>query len=230
VLSHTGKTGYTAQALAAARSAGAAVVHLTAIGNGGDLETVAPETSYAYTASHTGALLRLAQLAVAQGADLGDLAAVPDAVARVLAAPGPVVAPPRRLLELTGAGPNGWTAAEGALKVREAAYVATEGLSSEQFLHGPSVALDEQDTLVVLDGGGPGAERTEAIAGAMEVTGARVVRLSERDLGEPLSVFALTVWVQRIAVELAEARGVSPDRFRYEEDPAREQAIESLGF
>jgi glucosamine--fructose-6-phosphate aminotransferase (isomerizing) len=230
VLSHTGKTGYTAQALAAARSAGAAVVHVTAIGNGGDLETVTPETSYAYTASHTGALMRLAQLAVAQGADLGDLAAVPDAVARVLAAPGPVVAPPRRLLELTGAGPNGWTAAEGALKVREAAYVATEGLSSEQFLHGPSVALDEQDTLVVLDGGGPGAERTEAIAGAMEVTGARVVRLSERDLGEPLSVFALTVWVQRIAVELAEARGVSPDRFRYEEDPAREQAIESLGF
>ena len=230
VLSHTGKTGYTAQALAAARSAGAAVVHVTAIGNGGDLETVTPETSYAYTASHTGALMRLAQLAVAQGAELGDLAAVPDAVRRVLAAPGPVVDPPRRLLELTGAGPNGWTAAEGALKVREAAYVATEGLSSEQFLHGPSVALDEQDTLVVLDGGGPGAERTEAIAGAMEVTGARVVRLSERDLGEPLSVFALTVWVQRIAVELAEARGVSPDRFRYEEDPAREQAIESLGF
>jgi glucosamine--fructose-6-phosphate aminotransferase (isomerizing) len=38
------------------------------------------------------------------------------------------------------------------------------------------------------------------------------------------------VWVQRIAVELAEARGVSPDRLRYEEDPAREQAIESLGF
>ena len=64
----------------------------------------------------------------------------------------------------------------------------------------------------------------------MEVTGARVVRLSERDLGEALSVFALTVWVQRIAVELAEARGVSPDRFRYEEDPARERAIESLGF
>jgi glucosamine--fructose-6-phosphate aminotransferase (isomerizing) len=64
----------------------------------------------------------------------------------------------------------------------------------------------------------------------MKVTGARVVRLSERDLGEALSVFPLTVWVQRIAVELAEARGVSPDRFRYEEDPRREEAIESLGF
>ncbi len=66
-----------------------------------------------------------------------------------------VKAPPR-LLELTGAGPNQWTAAEGALKVRETSRVATEGLSVEQFFHGPSVAVDERDTLVCLDGGGPG--------------------------------------------------------------------------
>ena len=230
VLSHTGHTGYTAQTLEAARAAGAAIVHVTGIGAGGDLETVAPETSYAYTASHTGALLRLAQIAEELGAALGDLAAVPDAVARVLDAPGADVDPPDRLLELIGAGPNAWTAQEGALKIREASYVATEGMSSEQFLHGPSVALDRQDTLVVLDGGGPAAARTEAIASAMEVTGARVVRIAERDLGEPLSVFALTVWVQRIALELSQARGVSPDRFRYEEDPRREQAVESLGF
>jgi glucosamine--fructose-6-phosphate aminotransferase (isomerizing) len=230
VLSHTGHTGYTAQTLQAAREAGAAVVHVTGIGAGGDVETVAPETSYAYTASHAGALLRLAQIAAALGAALGDLAAVPDAVARVLDAPGLDIDPPARLLELIGAGPNAWTAQEGALKIREASYVATEGLSSEQFLHGPSVALDAQDTLVVLDGGGPAAARTEAIASAMEVTGARVVRVAERDLGEALSVFALTVWVQRIALELSQARGVSPDRFRYEEDPRREQAVESLGF
>jgi glucosamine--fructose-6-phosphate aminotransferase (isomerizing) len=230
VLSHTGHTGYTAQSLDAARDAGAAIVHITGIGAGGDVETVAPETSYAYTASHTGALLRLAQIAEALGAALGDLAAVPEAVTRVLDAPGADVAPPDRLLELIGAGPNAWTAQEGALKIREASYVATEGLSSEQFLHGPSVALDGQDTLVVLDGGGPAAARTEAIASAMEVTDARVVRIAERDLGEPLSVFALTVWVQRIALELSQARGVSPDRFRYEEDPRREQAVESLGF
>jgi glutamine---fructose-6-phosphate transaminase (isomerizing) len=230
VLSHTGTTGYTAHALGDARDAGAAVVHVTAIGNGGDLETVVPETSYAYTASHTAALMRLAQVAAALGADLGDLDAVPDAVARVLAAGGPVVDVPERLLELMGAGPNAWTAAEGALKIREASYVMTEGLSAEQFLHGPSVALDGRDTLVALDGGGPGAARTQAIAGAMEAIGAHVVRIAEPDLGEALSIFALTVWVQRIAVELSEARGVSPDRFRYEEDPRREQAIESLGF
>jgi len=230
VLSHTANTGYSMHMLTRAREAGAAVVHISAVGNGGDLETVSPEESYAYTVSHTGAMARLAQIATALGAQLGDLSAVPARVAAVLEQPAPLIDPPRRLVELIGAGPNAWTAQEGALKIREASYLAAEGLSSEQFFHGPSVALDAQDTLVVLDGGGPAADRTEAIASAVEATGARVVRFRERDLGEALSVFALTVVVQRIALELAEARGVSPDRFRYEEDARREAAFEAVGF
>jgi glutamine---fructose-6-phosphate transaminase (isomerizing) len=230
VLSHTGGTGYSRQVLERARADGAEVVHISGVGNGGNLETTPPEASYAYTASHTAAMLRLAQLAVAFGANL-DLEAVPDAVAAVLGRDGRLLgAPPERLVELIGAGPNAWTAQEGSLKIREASYVAAEGLSAEQFFHGPSVALDARDALVVLDGGGPMADRVEAIAAALEVTGARVVRFSERGLGEPLSVFPLTVAVQRIALELAEARGVSPDRFRYEEDPRREKAFEALGF
>ena len=230
VLSHTGSTGYSMEMLERARAAGAATLHVSGAGKGGDVETVAAEQSYAYTVSHTGALLRLAQIATALGARLGDLAAVPDRVAAVLDAPGPLIDPPQRLVELIGAGPNAWTAQEGALKIREASYVAAEGLSSEQFFHGPSVALDEQDTLVVLDGGGPGADRTATIAAAVEVTGANVVRFSQRDLGEQLSVFPLTAVVQRIAAELADARGVSPDRFRYEQDARREQAFEGVGF
>jgi glucosamine--fructose-6-phosphate aminotransferase (isomerizing) len=230
VLSHTGGTGYSMTMLERAREAGAETLHVSGIGNGGELETVAAEASYAYTASHTGAMVRLAQIATALGARLGPLEDVPQRVAAVLDLPGPLIEVPDRLVELIGAGPNGWTAQEGALKIREASYVAAEGLSSEQFFHGPSVALDEQDTLVVLDGGGPAADRTEAIAGAVQVTGARVARFAERDLSEALSVFPLTVVVQRIAVELAEARGVSPDRFRYEEDPRREAAFEALGF
>jgi glucosamine--fructose-6-phosphate aminotransferase (isomerizing) len=231
VLSHTGHTGYSVDVLERARAADAAVVHISAIGAGGDVETVAAETSYAYTASHTAALLRLAQIAQALGADLGDLSAVPGAVAAVLNRPGPLVGDvPARLVELIGAGPNAWTAQEGSLKIREAAYVAAEGLSAEQFFHGPSVALDAADTLVVLEGGGPMAARTAAIAVALEATGARVLRFTEPGLGEPLSIFALTVVVQRIALELAEARGVSPDRFRFEEDPGREEAFEAVGF
>jgi len=230
VLSHTGGTGYSMAMLERARDAGAETLHVSGVGNGGALETVAAEASYAYTASHTGALVRLAQLATALGADLGPLDGIPERVGAVLDLPGSLIGVPRRLVELIGAGPNGWTAQEGALKIREASYVAAEGLSSEQFFHGPSVALDEQDTLVVLDGGGPMAERTEAIAAAVEVTGAHVARFPQRELGEALSVFPLTVVVQRIALELAEARGVSPDRFRYEEDPRREAAFEALGF
>ncbi len=230
VLSHTGGTGYSMAMLERARDAGAATVHVSGVGKGGELETVVAEASYAYTASHTGALLRLAQLAVVLGADLGPIDDVAARVAAVLDLPGPLIGVPDRLVELIGAGPNGWTAQEGALKIREASYVAAEGLSSEQFFHGPSVALDEQDTLVVLDGGGPMADRTEAIAAAVEVTGANVVRFPQRELGEALSVFPLTVVVQRIALELSEARGVSPDRFRYEHDPRREAAFEALGF
>ena len=230
VLSHTGGTGYSMAMLERAREAGAETLHVSGIGKGGELETVAAEASYAYTASHTGALLRLAQLAAALGAELGPMAGIPERVAAVLDLPAPLIEVPDRLVELIGAGPNGWTAQEGALKIREASYVAAEGLSSEQFFHGPSVALDEQDTLVVLDGGGPMADRTEAIAAAVEVTGATVARFPQRELGEALSVFPLTVVVQRIALELSEARGVSPDRFRYEQDPRREAAFEALGF
>jgi glucosamine--fructose-6-phosphate aminotransferase (isomerizing) len=230
VLSHTGGTGYSMQMLERARRAGAAALHISGIGNGGELETVAPEASYAYTASHTGAMLRLAQIAGALGAQLGPVDAIPERVADVLERSAPLIGVPGRLVELIGAGPNAWTAQEGALKIREASYLAAEGLSSEQFFHGPSVALDEQDTLVVLDGGGPAADRTEAIASAVEAAGARVERFAERELGEALSVFPLTVVVQRIALELAEARGVSPDRFRYEEDPRRQAAFEGVGF
>jgi glucosamine--fructose-6-phosphate aminotransferase (isomerizing) len=230
VLSHTGGTGYSMTMLERAREAGAETVFISGIGNGGDLETVAAEESYAYTASHTAAMLVLAQIATRLGAQLGRLDTIPERVAAVLDLPAPLVEVPGRLLELIGAGPNGWTAQEGALKIREASYVAAEGLSSEQFFHGPSVALDEQDTLVVLDGGGPMTARTESIAAAVEVTGAKVVRFAQPDLGEALSVFPLTAVVQRIALDLSESRGVSPDRFRYEEDERREAAFEAVGF
>src|SRR5439155_26650663 len=98
------------------------------------------------------------QLARVLGAPLEGLEDVPAAVEASLER-DLAVEPPPRLLELIGAGPNQWTAAEGALKIRETSRVATEGLSVEQFFHGPSVAMDERDTLVCLDGGGPGSER-----------------------------------------------------------------------
>ncbi len=230
LLSHTGEKRHSADLLARAARDGVPTVAIGGIGTRGTtLETVEVETSSAYTASHLDALLRLAQLAVALGASLGDLDAVPDAVAATLAGPSPVAAAPRRLLEFTGAGPNAWTAAEGALKLRETARIATQGLMVEQLHHGPAVALGPDDALVALDGGGPGASRVAEVADAAEASGATVHRVVARDLGEPLSIFPLTVAVQRIALELAEAADTDPDAFGYDV-PGREAIWEPLGF
>ena len=202
------------------------VVVIGGVGSPGvDLETVEPERCAAFTASHLGALLRAAQLANALGASL-PLEAVPGVVESALGRDLGIV-PPGRLLELIGAGPNQWTAAEGALKVRETARVATEGLSVEQFFHGPSVAVDGRDTLVALDGGGPGVTRLNEVVGAAEACGTSVHLFSEPELGEALSVFPLTVIVQRIALELAEQLGTDPDAFGYDV-PGRKEAWTTL--
>ena len=215
VFTHTGAKRYTAQATQRARSRGAEIVQVSGVGVAdADLVTVPQERSSAYTASHLGALLRAAQLARALGADLPGLGEVPASAERASRhrEDGRPV-PPQRLIEFIGGGINQWTAAEGALKIREAAYVASEGLAVEQFLHGPSVALGRDDRLVCLDGGGAWSARIAEVAQAAEEAGVPVTRVTEDRLGELLSIFPLTVAVQRIALEAAETLGVNPDTF-----------------
>jgi glucosamine--fructose-6-phosphate aminotransferase (isomerizing) len=212
VLSHTGTRQYTNGSRSLADKAGATTLLISGIGvEGADLLTVEQEESAAFTSSHTGAMLRLAQLAVALGADLGPLADVPAGVQAVLDGDGLGIEPPQRLIEFMGGGPNQYAAAEGSLKVREAAYCAAEGLSVEQFLHGPSVALGAGDVLVGLDGGGASSARLEEVAAATRQAGAHTVVARHAELGEELSVFPLTVVVQRIALELAEQLDRNPD-------------------
>jgi glucosamine--fructose-6-phosphate aminotransferase (isomerizing) len=215
--SHTGAKRYTAQAVQRARGQGAEVIQICGIGvDGADLVTVERERSSAYTASHLGALLRAAQLARALGADLPRLGQVPEAVDHAYRSTGDdyqPAPPPSRLIEFIGGGINQWTAAEGALKIREAAYVASEGLGVEQFLHGSSVALGEHDRLVCLDGGGAWSARIAEVAAAAADSGTPVTRVGHDALGELLSIFPLTVAVQRIALQAAETLGVNPDTF-----------------
>ena len=215
VFTHTGAKRYSAQATQRARAMGAEIVQISGVGVAdADLATVPQERSSAYTASHLGALLRAAQLARALGADLPGLDEVPASAERAYRDredERPV--PPKRLIEFIGGGINQWTAAEGALKIREAAYVASEGLAVEQFLHGPSVALGQFDRMVCLDGGGAWSARIADVAQAAEEAGVPVTRVTEDRLGELLSIFPLTVAVQRIALESAETLGIDPDTF-----------------
>ncbi|HWH43489.1 MAG TPA: SIS domain-containing protein [Thermoleophilaceae bacterium] len=230
LLSHRGTKRHAGTLSEDARARGVTVVAIGGVGApGADIETVAQEESAAYTASHLGALMRLAQVAAALGADLGDLDAVPDAVAAALAEAGAGVEPPERLLQFTGEGPNRWTSAEGALKVRETAAVAADGLSAEQLLHGPVAALGPRDGLVALDGGGPGAARVAEVAAAAERSGVPVCTFRATALGEALSVFPLTAAVQRIALETAELLGTDPDAFGYDR-PERKAAFEGIAL
>jgi glutamine---fructose-6-phosphate transaminase (isomerizing) len=215
LLSHRGTKRYTSQVLESARAEGIPTVAIGGVdAPGADIETVAQETAGTFTASHLGALARLAQLAVSLGADLGELGALPAAVGAALEAPSPSVEAPERGLDFVGGGPNGWTAAEGALKVREAAHLFTAGWEAEQLLHGPSWALGSRDALVCLDGGGPGSARLAELADAIEGREARVYRFAAPELGEALSVFPLTVVVQRIALDFAVQLGTDPDNVR----------------
>ena len=213
LLSHRGTKLYTSEVLERARAAGVPTVVVSGRGNpDADLETVPAEVSAAFTASNLGALMRVAQLAEQLGGSLGPLDDVPDAVARELAQGPAGVKPPARLLEFAGVGINAWTAAEGALKIRETALVATEGLACESIIHGPAVALGADDALVCLDSG-TGSDRLKELADIARAQGAVVYEFARPELGEALSVFPLTVIVQKIAVEGAETLGTNPDRF-----------------
>ena len=229
LLSHRGWKRATSAVLAAAREHDVPTIVVSGQGSPGepDLETSPQETSATFTASHLGALARLAPLAAIHGAPLGALDDVPAAVAAELDGPPAGVPVPTRLLEYAGAGINAWTAAEGALKIAEAAFVASEGLAVEAVIHGPSAAIGEGDGLVCLDGGGPGSARVDDLTAVIAAHGAAVHRFDRTELGELLSIFPLTVVVQKIAAEAAEALGTNPDSMG-RDLPGRGAAWDSL--
>lgn len=76
LLSHRGWKWMTSDVLARARERGVETVVVAGDGVGADVHTSPQEVSATFTASHLGALLRLAQLAEHLGADLGSLADV----------------------------------------------------------------------------------------------------------------------------------------------------------
>jgi fructoselysine-6-P-deglycase FrlB-like protein len=99
---------------------------------------------------------------------------------------------------------RGWSvgiAHEAALKLREAAQVWTESYPAMEFRHGP-VATVDADSLVWIFGPAP-----RGLVGELENTGCLLV---QSDL-DPL--VALTS-AQRLAVAIAEAKDLDPDRPR----------------
>jgi glucosamine--fructose-6-phosphate aminotransferase (isomerizing) len=213
VVSHRGWKSYSAQALAAARAAGALTIAFT--GQGGDesmrradhlIATCEQEQSAAHTKSYTSALACLAVFAIhlaqgrgfvtpddAQRAEASvnstpgfiRIALQVEAQARAMAAP---LAKRARWMFL-GAGPNWATAREGALKVKETSYLTAEGFQIEQFLHGPIAEVDERSAVIAHLAGGPGDYRiVAALRAAGEIGALRVLVASHGAApGEPVA-------------------------------------------
>ncbi|WP_329037427.1 SIS domain-containing protein [Streptomyces sp. NBC_01725] len=100
---------------------------------------------------------------------------------------------------------QGWTvglANEGALKMREAALAWTESYPAMEYRHGP-ISITTEGTATWLLGPAP-----DGLADQVGATGGRWVA------GE-LDPLAELVRIQRLALALADARGLDPDRPRH---------------
>lgn len=131
-----------------------------------------------------------------------DVASLPDELAAALALALPVTVADHDHLVYLG---TGWTyglAQEAALKVREAAQAWSEAYPLLDYRHGP-LAVAHRGSLVWLFGAGD-----DALADDIRATGA-TVRVGT---GDPLVELVLA---QRLAVELAEHRGLDPDAPRH---------------
>jgi glutamine---fructose-6-phosphate transaminase (isomerizing) len=174
------------------------------------LATPAIEESLCHTASYTCAVAAIAAL---RGEDVSTL---PDAVAGALASePWRVGAHER--YAVVGAGRAWPTAAEATLKLREAAHVTAELHHTEELLHGHLAAIDESVRVLVLVPEGRAGERAHDVVSALDALGADHDELPCRHPVVDIVPF------QRLAVDLADARGVDADRIRWD-DPRWKQA------
>jgi glucosamine--fructose-6-phosphate aminotransferase (isomerizing) len=211
------ETSYAAAAYTMGMDARMRVLPITRRGGGliEALETVDKERSQTYTVSYTTALILLARLAGALGAEscaADVLAHVPQAVATAIEDPGTQAIPqPDRLLVLFGEGPASVTAREGALKVREASRFTAEGYDVEYLLHGSAVPLTREDHLVALSP--PDTDGlVDGVARAADTEGIHVTRVGEpSDLPPVLAQIPLVVRLQLLALRFAAERDQDPD-------------------
>ena len=171
IITHTGTTTASLEALRMARAAGALTLAITGQMSGEgvrgadfQIETCEQEVAFAYTKSYTTALAVLALLIItiavrrkfpSAGARAAELERVPSLMRETLALEPQVRefakrASPLARIEIFGSGVAWATASEAALKIKEACYIAAEGFELEEILHGPFSETDARGSLVGL--------------------------------------------------------------------------------
>jgi len=163
------------------------------------------EKSYCHTVSYTCAVAAGRAL---QGEDVGGFA---EAVERELVAQ-PLGASAHERFLVAGAGSDTATALEAVLKLREGAQVAAETHHTEQLLHGHLAAIDSSVRCFLLEGTVRAAERAANAADALRELGCEVTLVPTSHPVVDIVRF------QRLTCDLADARGVDPDRIRRDDE------------
>lgn len=130
-----------------------------------------------------------------------DVRALADQAELALAQPLPEGATSRTQFTFLGTGWSIGIANEAGLKLREASQSWAESYFGKEYRHGPISIADERSLVWVL------GERPEGLVEDVAATGAQV-QVAEVDPQVEL------VRIQRLAVELAAARGLDPDQPR----------------
>jgi glucosamine--fructose-6-phosphate aminotransferase (isomerizing) len=172
------------------------------------------EESYCHTASYTCAVAALEAL---RGEDVRWLRlAVEQALVDPLAGGNG----DWHRVAVVGAGRDWPTAQEAVLKLREGAYMAAQARHTEQILHGDLAAIDESVRVFVLEGEGRAAERAADLVRALGEIG------SPTTLVPTVHPVVDIVRFQLLTLELAESRGINPDKIR-RDDPRWDAARQS---
>jgi glucosamine--fructose-6-phosphate aminotransferase (isomerizing) len=232
-LSQSGATPEIVETAARMRRSGAVVVGITnepgsPLTLAGDLTLLTeagPELAVPATKTVTAQMLAVAAIAAAFDPSLvtmADLAALPDAVASLVADPSAAEAaaerwPQARRLIVTGRGLAYAAALETALKIKETARVHAEGLSSADLLHGPIAALDARLPVIVVSGGDRFSSDEAALEARLATEGVPYTVCGRRgDLplpaaSEVTTPILATVRGQQLALAASLLRGLNPD-------------------
>jgi glucosamine--fructose-6-phosphate aminotransferase (isomerizing) len=166
--------------------------------------------------------------------DAGELRAVPDAIAALLAQPAdlePIVAALAKVpgVVVSGRGMAYAAALELAIKLKEACYLHAMGLSYADLLHGPIAVVDaETPAIVVAADSGPTLAGTVDLArrvtgagasafgigGGAALAAACTAALAGPALPEWLAPIGLIVPGQLVTEALARRLGINPDKPR----------------
>jgi glucosamine--fructose-6-phosphate aminotransferase (isomerizing) len=178
-----------------------------------DVVQAAPaiEESYCHTKSYTAALAAFGVMAFHDSSQLaGQVEAGLESGSRVEPSDH------ERWL-VVGAGRDWPTAQEAALKLREGTFVAAEAYQTEQLLHGHLAAIDETVRAIVLEGEGRARDRSHDVVRALGEIGCPTELVPQAEGWERPILGILPFHL--LVLDLAERRGVNPDRIRWDEEP-----------